>query len=252
MLPSVTLGILSVWLSPLWKVGADWDWGINVLKSLVYGGNWFLTTLFIGKVILWFQLKYLKGKVIWVTALILFSIGVILNLFGFHHNFWWIRQDLLLEIFLVLGYNMRIHNWLCSNKFCAFSLIVFALSIGSAFYLFDDVPGVTMGIFMPNLLAAVFILLLGVSGSISVIYLCKLVGQSKIMEIVGKNSLIIYMLHIPIIFGLTNTFLPILKANVFQSSCLVIICILIFIVVVCSIIAWILNSKYLKWMTGKF
>lgn len=254
LLPALTLGLLRAWLTCLWHPGV-WDSGEEIFIDLLSGGDWFLTSLFLCKAILWAQLRWLRGmRWVALTSAALFGAACALHIGGFRMNSWWPVHTAALQIFMVFGYYLRRRGWMerrwvpitCLISFVALTAVNFSL------FTFESVPRIILGLNIPDAMGAAIILVSGVCGSVSIIYLCRLVKSAPAVQYAGKSSLVIYMLHIPILVGLCNVFSPVLERGEMHSSMLVILCVLVFAAGVCCLLAHILNQKYLKWLLGKF
>lgn len=94
------------------------------------------------------------------------------------------------------------------------------------------------------------LLLLAVSGSMMTLYVSKLINNNVFLEYLGRNSLIIYCLHIATLGAVHNCgvrFVCMETVGTVWFSvlqlCLTVVLLLFF--------SWLLNKKYLKVLQGK-
>lgn len=259
-LPFLTLGLLFN-LVPL--AHFDFSPAIRTIVQFLSGGAWFLTALFFSKLILFFSLKRLSLKNVGLVFVALFALGCGLTIVGYDEtfwlvrkNFWWIRMDLTMPIFLFLGYfvrvarqrfNLDLLNW----KFGMLSGAAFLTA--SCIYYWMDVrpPCIIWDIFIPNPFSAIMVLLLGATGSLLFLSFVKnLVPKSSVLSLFGKCSLVIYLIHGDVYYQLMRYTDPMLvnQGGIIRGV-LMIFAATMFI---CCFIAGLLNWKYARLVLGKF
>ena len=96
------------------------------------------------------------------------------------------------------------------------------------------------------------LIIMSFSGSLFILGISKMINSSRILEYLGKNSLVIYCVHGAIL----GVVLPIIGGILSigsELSCLlsILIAYIITVVISCAI-ALVLNQKYLKFIIGKF
>lgn len=228
---------------------------------LVYGGRyWFLSSLFIARIIYWFISKYLKKASFKTIACVLsFMMGFIISIIYEGREYWWFIHALLLLPYLGFGQLLK------NNEFN--NLKVYALIYGVTFILtallshfgvlridyYYHEPGISQKLLNVNLTMFVPLIVLSLSGSLFVLGLSKVINSSKILEYLGKNSLVIYCVHGAIL----GIILPKIGGGILsidnEFSCVLSILIAYIITVIIScVIAFVLNQKYFKVLIGKF
>lgn len=103
-----------------------------------------------------------------------------------------------------------------------------------------------MGKISLNLYWFPLLLLQSFCGTIFIIKMSKIIEKSCVLENIGKVSLSVYIFHM---YFLTKT-LPIMRN--FTMNFLLGVAYISFILLVCVIVDKILNTKYFKFILGKF
>ena len=117
--------------------------------------------------------------------------------------------------------------------------------------IFGNVPYVTsetsMRVWqMPLFIVSAFL------GTMSIFYISKRVNSNKFLEFLGRNSIVIYCLHFTVMAGYYRIFAKALNVcNIYQSTFALI---LMYATVVLTTmgISVLLNTKFTKWVIGKF
>lgn len=255
ILPGITLSILIVITQLNFTKGAF----INVGKDILfYGGRyWFLSALFIARLLYWLCSQH--GKEITIVLCVLsFIIGYALGIYYHGVEYWWFVHALLLMPYLGIGQILKKTN--VPNMKMASSLFFFimALTIFFSHYgwlridYFYHVPGITQKLLNTNLTMFIPLVLLSVSGSLWIISMCKMISRNKLLEYFGKNSLTIYCVHGAILAYLIPQIVYRGDNLGVLEFCIRIIIAYLLTLCFSSLIAYILNLKYLKVIIGKF
>ena len=237
---------------------------------LLFGGNyWFLPALFLSRLLYWLISKYSKtGKQIAVFCAISFILGFAFKGILPEKELWWFAHVLLMLPFLGIGQWLKhIFGEIELSRFFLYSIIAYSLILIVVFvlvktgvvyadsYLF--VPGITQKLFNINVPMFIPLVLLSVIGSFALLGLSYKINHNKILEFLGKNSLVIYCAQG---YVLNNTLSYLKKlSNViginYQSlipSILLILLSFVITVLICSAISWIMNMKHVRVFLGKF
>ncbi len=256
IIPSVTLGVLSgiIYQSTIGEFGR---YGyLSTIKNAVvhffiYGGKlWFCSALFCAKMIYWLLNRYL-GKYIKFSCIVISIIGVILGYLYNQQvitlNFWYLIHAFIFIIFIPIGIQIKKYD---IPKTMVILLPLY-LIIVYVLQQFNLVVQVTY-LFTYKGVDVIIFYIMAIVGTILVISMSKCIDSNKFLEYIGRNSLIFYGIH-PI-FNMILTFY--LKDVIVKSPLLVQIGVYLFIffclICICSLISCILNTKYLRYLIGKF
>jgi len=181
--------------------GADFS-ASDALIQIALGVNgeaystplWFLVTLFLAELALWSILKINKKPWQMLVVLAMFSFGMVYEYLYQTKGVKVLPFDLNLvayyEIFLVAGYyvselsfwkNMQLKNKLLG---LFLSMVLFALSL----MLNSQIAEASVGIWVS--VAAAFL------GIATTLFISQLIPRNKVLDFVGKNTLVILALHL--------------------------------------------------------
>lgn len=169
----------------------------DALKTIpLWGFNWFLSVLFLSKLIYWFTKRYID---FWVwRGLILLGLAFLAiwmndkNIFGenwLHH-----RHALYLTLWLFVGEVMRFHNKL-PIKFpftVLFSWLIVTLLCMKVIGVLPGIAGVWINFGVDKIPLHILLSLLG---TLMIISIAKWIDYSKFLQFVGRNSLVFYLFH---------------------------------------------------------
>ena len=239
----------------------------NFLRNFVlFGGNyWFLSALFISRILYWF-INRCSATLVTILCIVSFIVGYYLSRIPYEYEYWWYVHVLCMLPYLGLGQYLRHYNLRFDyKKIFPYSLLVYVSSLITTVFLtregllqkdcFFDVPGVTLGFINLNSNMFFPLLILSITGSLSLIGLCCHINTNIWLEYIGKNSLIIYCVH-GIILNKSMALISKWGGADFGHDYLLTLSLLIlsFItsVIICIAISWIMNRKYLRYLLGKF
>lgn len=225
---------------------------INFLsQAFLYGGGlWFLTSLFLSKILLWLCIKGLKNKWVVLSFLLLLSfVGKWLDDVNLCPNYWYHRNFLNFALFLGLGYYLK--DFILNRIVGIVSSVVFVLTIAFLFVKGLSVPNV-VAVYNESFAQHPLSIWLSITGSITCIHLCKLVGHAPVLEYLGRNSLIVYIYHMFFLSSTISAMTLSLNSGSFGSSLFMIFTIIAGTLVFCSGIAEVMDTKYFRWMKGVF
>jgi fucose 4-O-acetylase-like acetyltransferase len=251
LLPAFCLGFLSNWIS-LFAKGETHilEYCKLGFSTFLYDGGkyWFLSALFISKLIYyWANRLNLNRKLYPILMLLLLFIGVLLNHFFADKLPWHFAHALALTPFLYIGYLLKKHLSEI-DKFLYASIPFYIIILAIALFSDRQIPYITAG-FNLNLMSIPPFLLLAIIGSIAVLQISKIISQSPILEFFGRNSLVIYGLHVDIFSAIFYSFISYFAffnpwVGIFVSFFLS--------MALCSLGIYLLNLPFLRCLIGKF
>lgn len=223
----------------------------TIVDLILYGGHfWFLQALFVSKLIYWFLCKLLHRQRTILLACLLIAIGgCILEQHNLFPNFWFHRHAMDLCLFIALGMGMKQH---LHTKFFQLASLIFILSICALLFSDVRIPYLTRT-FAFELSEYPLHVFLATTGSITTIYLSKLIYSNRVLEYLGRASLIVYVCHITFcIQPLLSVSRPLLEnSNHIGVSLIVLVTEIVITLGLCSLVYRVINTKYLKWIIGK-
>lgn len=238
----VSLGIPFVSLAIHGNCGS-WNLLQTIFDFVSTGGFWFLDALFFATLIyIYIYRCSALSKYRLVVSLLFLVIGCAIYYFRLP-NPWNIQQALLLLPFVCMGHNLR--ECPLKKRHEDVMLAIFLL-ITMCDIIFNFPLGGIMGKISLNLFWFPLLLLQSFCGAIFIIKLSKIIEKSCVLETIGKASLSIYIFHM---YFLTKT-LPIMS-NITMTF-LFGLAYISFILLICVVVDKILNTKYLKFVLGKF
>lgn len=223
-----------------------------IIDNIIMKGGmyWFLTSLFFAKILYWFMNKHIKNKYVILFFLICLSfIGITIHEYNLIPNIWYVFQLCDLAVFLALGQFFKGKK--LSSNFYIFAAVSYILIVGLCYYYNVRIPHFTAGI-NTTICNWPLHIYLSIIGSLLFLKLCSLIKNQCFFEFLGKNSLIIYMLHMFLIPIFLKVFFPLLQEPSLWESFIVIYSIFLSVLGTLSIVAYFMNKKYLKWMLGRW
>lgn len=258
MLPSFTLMALCVWIENILNGSLDIRDYLSVGFSsfLKCGGlYWFITALFIAKILYWVVINRVSSRFYrYVTMGIVMLFGCLCNnLLDFEP--WYLWHALILSPFMQIGndigaywINSPILQWKLQWRI-GLPLVYVILMI--LLYAVDlKLPAVTQKIVL-SLYEIPLLLLLALSGTYVIIQISQWIDSCKWIEFLGRHTLVVYCLHVYFARRLFMHYQVILSTNTYISI-IVTFGLIAIIILLCSLISYILNTKYLKFFIGKF
>lgn len=245
ILPAISLFILSQILTYLFY---DGNFSLGIIGVVKGQGFWFLYALFVAKILYYFihKIKALKKHII--IVLVIYLSGVLLNNFDIP-EFWSYQHAFLLLPSLAFGNLVKkIEKWSSLSFISTFIYIIILL-----FYVLFNykIPRVTGGIFLP-ISESVPYLVLSTCGTIFFFQCCKFINNNTILEYLGKNSLVIYCIHVAAIKIVGKHLIYYTPAFGYISMALCYVFVLLFSICLSILFAEILNRTRLKVLIGKF
>ena len=226
---------------------------IGILKNaldvfLLWGGNWFLCSLFFSKMLAWLVVNKINTVILRYAVIILLSfVGVFLfNRTSEYCNYLHYCHTLYFSLYIFLGIEAQKLN-LLEKKVINYLGLSF-LPLFCLLHKTTGIPGIA-GMFMSF---DVFLLpihfFLSITGSCLVICISKILQNTKPIEFFGKNSLIIYLFHIEVLRLIVSLCDDCINpSTIFQL--IVFNCLTLTISMgICSVLVLLFRTKYLHWI----
>lgn len=211
----------------------------NRVESFSFITYWFLNALLFSKVTCWILVKYVKSEMVqWAIVTAMLIAGVLLNHYQKDANVLSLYQCLASCFFVLLGISIKKHSK--AQRFLiryAWGGYVIFWAITYAFHLAFTIPKVT-GSFMDfELYKIPLIIIVPILGIFTCLRICQLINHNKILEYFGRNTLVIYGLHIIpfyyIVRAMSEIYVPmnIFTGAIFDvSACLVEACVMAIVI----------------------
>ncbi len=210
---------------------------------------WFVLALFLAKCVYWLVCRISKKQIVRLLICIgIYALGVLSLKAWFLPNFACWKWALIMLVYLPIGQwvRERIDNWFVF----AVALVVFV----SGFFFFRwqgtgvPVPGGDMKYI--NWVSAVPSLLLCTAGSIAFLKLCSFIKRARVLELIGRNTLAIYVMHWWIEILAMKVLRSFFLQGVWLSTAATLVTLALAVFVPC-LISELLNRPKLKWILGK-
>lgn len=217
------------------------------VKLLFKGGPWFLVSLFISKILIWFVQNKIKHKPaqlgVGCLCLIIASIAKTCNV----PELWSLYHALGMAVFLLIGIMMR--NVVINRWIFICSLLIYIIYITTLIFYELHLPRITSR-FSLYPYETPFFIIGAVSGTWIIWYICKFINKNIILEYLGKNSLIIYLTHWVIIKSII-IYSQRYCWDVGLSNSTIFGLLFVFTLSICLILVHVFKLKKLRWMLGK-
>lgn len=210
---------------------------------------WFVLALFLAKCVYWGVCRISsKQYVRLLICLGIYAVGVLSLKAWFLPNFACWKWALIMLVYLPIGQWVREHlkDW---RLFVA-ALVVFVA--GWIIYWWQGsviiVPGGGMKSF--DMVSAWPSLLLCTAGSMVFLKLCSFIKRARVMELIGRNTLAIYVMHWWIEILAMKVLRGFFAQSVWMSTAATLVTLALAVFVPC-LISEVLNRPKLKWILGK-
>lgn len=184
-----------------------------------------------------------------LLTLFLLIVGVILNQYVGECNFLFYRHGLIDCFFVAIGFYMkkndREYNFIV--KYAGFAFLVI-MAVRFLHLCQPPIQDANIGV---KLQTIPFFLLTTLSGSFSFLYLCKRINKLKFLEYFGRNSLIVYALHMWPYLVIIGFISKKIELNT-QLQALLFIASVYFAELLCMYLAIeVLKTKYIRYLIGR-
>lgn len=210
---------------------------------------WFVLALFLAKCVYWAVCRISKKQLVrLLICLGIYALGVLSLKAWFLPNFACWKWALIMLVYLPIGQWVKdhLHNWIA----VLVALLLFAA--GYFFYRWQgtDIPIPGGGMNYINWVSAVPSVVLCTAGSFVFLKLCSFINRARVMELIGRNTLAIYVMHWWIEILAMKVLRSFFAQGVWMSTAATIVTILAAVFIPC-LISELLNRPKLKWILGK-
>ena len=227
--------------APLWILK-------TITKSVLLQatGEWFLPSLFFGRLILWWVVRIKERYIRLGVSFTAMIVGLgLYNYFPQILDWWYFKHSLMIVIFMLIGYEMK--NRTIPKVY--YIVLAFLLLLIGTICFGERMPRITNKVVLSYTEIPLF-LVLSLSGIVTILELSKKIGHNKLLEYFGRNSLVFYLLHFVFYRILLFLTLPLLGRDTI-TSIFTIGLVLFTNIILCCISAYLLNRRCLKWILGK-
>lgn len=263
IIPCIAFSIIFKFLNGI--CFGDWALWVTVAQGdqtwfFLDESYWFLTALFFARLLYWSVSRYVKNE--WVKVLIMFSVLILgtwmnnimdgqVNWPSHWNNHLHYRNAMCMAIFIWTGDLIKkIKNKIEPYYKYMAVLYTSGLAVGIITHHLGIITAYTHSSFM-TLTQIPLYLFFATFGSITMIWISKIIGHNKILEYYGRGSIVVYMVHF---FFLTITIKTLSKA-IYPAGVVstVTFFVVIFIVVslLCAGMIWLLKKPYLRKLIGR-
>ena len=212
---------------------------------------WFLNALMFAKIICFVIRRFSKSStVILMVTIILLTFGVLLNEYKVGNNLFCYQQGLICSFFYSVGYCLK-NREILYHYLLRYSGLLYVIIILGRFLHLYDLPGQDDQISVTLSTIPLF-LITSLSGSFVFLFLSKRISENLILEYFGRNTLLIYGLHM----WLFVVVLRLLYKDIFLSTQLYsiyfILCVYLSLLFVLALTIQLFNSRYLRYLIGRF
>lgn len=230
---------------------------IPIKRLLLLGNDWFLTSLFLAKLESWCISNFInndRNKILAGGGLMI--VGFLMH--DFHiTNIWYHQHAFAMCIFLLLGIHAKKKIFARNNNFKHIPIsryeLISTILLMLSFFIFDffqvRIPALNFG-FKVSVLDIPLYLYFSIIGSLAIVTLSKLIASNRILEYIGKNTIVVYLLHI-FILRLMLKELQFYDHDVL-SGILIALSTFVVSIVFCLVCSFIINMTKLKVFIGKF
>lgn len=161
----------------------------------------------------------------------------------------------MLVPYLGLGQLYRNKYELINNRLSLRNVAISYIAIWTlCICLFRTVPGIT-GVVNCSLFQLPFLVLLSIIGSLLILqfteYICRN-RELKVFEYIGQNTLVIYCLHFVTLDRIMVIYKPLFDIHSLHISFVAYCGVLLSISIICVLYVSLFNTKYLKFIVGKW
>ena len=252
IVPSVFIGTLMThWLNSFFNEGITYlnAFDVNYRNIVLTGGVWFLAALFVAKLLFYcvhsvsLRTSH-QGVVQAVCCCVLFLLGIVTYNAGVF-NLWYFQHAMIALPFIAMGYFAKPHKYVFEHVITAIAGIaaIWYCRRHSYPYL-NAAPAVSLS-------DSWLFLLLSAAGSALIFCLCMRIRQCRWLEYVGRHSMVIYLVHQPIMVFLIK-FSKMLNVDAWDMSLRVIMgVVIVAITTILCVVIDIFISKHFPILKGQ-
>lgn len=231
-------------------LGAIINMNVGLGAVILHGGSfWFLSSLFVAKIIYWLLYKIEPQKYFFriVILSILVGAGFLLSDIPTKYDIWYFHYAFSLAIFIEIGILLKglTKNLLIMSSLLYVLICVLLVLTGL------HKPVVAMG-FKCTIHEIPLYLLSATTGTCLVLQVSKWINYNKVLQYFGKESLLFYIFQFKVMFLLEQTFILLFKITDWLSVAFFVLSIYLITILLLSIISYAFRYKYLSYLLGKF
>ena len=248
--------------------------GINAftgicLSYLISGIPWFLSALFISKIIYWAISRAIQSQLLkWLLVAVVFIVGLFIKESTSLLNNWSYQHAMLILPFLALGSLAKTVNNggvkflkftieggdLLSNKYLIilsfpyFGIILLwqILGLGLGFPAVDSYLDI-------HYITAPFYLALATSGTALIFLIAQQLQSVAFIKVIGRQSLFVYLFHAFVVFGLMKISMVLnIPTSTYFDGMIFYLSIYALSFILLYIGCLLMETKSFRWMVGKF
>lgn len=226
----------------------------NILKILLLGGGafWFLTALFLAKVIYWLINKYFPSNPI-IRIFILISmvfIGFVFNNVSPRYDIWNFHYAFNLAVFIEMGHFLkRTKN---SNYLYLGSICYIIICLGLMFFNNIHRPVMALGCSC-EIYEVPLYLLSASSGTCLILLISKWINHNRVLQFFGKETLLFYVLQVKILYLCEFVYVLFFSVDGLISVLFFVCVIFLLTIAILSVLSRLIESnKYLLYLIGRF
>lgn len=199
IVPSVLIGsFVSHWLYSFFNTGVSYSNVLDVnYKEIAFtGGSWFLSALFLSKLLFYVLYRISRSMLFIASCCIVFLLSGIFLYNNSIINPWYFQHAMIAVPFITIGFFIKSHQHILKHPL--------TLAIGCGVILYCYLHSYPYLNAMPNIkwYRSWLFLLLSTGGSFLIFYLSINIGKCRLLEYAGRHSLVIYLIHMPIMVSL--------------------------------------------------
>lgn len=223
----------------------------TITKSFIFkcAGEWFIPSLFLARLIVWALIRIHSKITQTVWGIVLLIAGVYLyDYFDLLPEIWYFKHAMIVVLFMLAGYYMKTASF--SKRYEKLTILLYIILLAIIILSDTGVPYVTNRVCV-TMWQIPELIVLAISGIFAVLYISKVIGHNRALEYLGRNSLVIYLVHFIFYRLYLSVVIDLFNKSVFIST-LLFVGVIVINVISCCALAWVLNTRYLKWILGKF
>lgn len=249
LIPGITLTILNRYIYNILP-GNPFEHTPTALEWLIDGGPWFIIALFSAKLLYWFIHKLdIKRQlmIVWGGYLACLAAEAFISI----PNYLCFKHTILMLPYLCVGclakqYNDKISTVISKIGWAGIIVLLLEYVIHFPMPSHDYFIGVKIYSFPFHIFNVLM-------GTVFVFWISKHISKNTLLQVIGRGTLIIYLLNECVLKALIQLLKPIYCDNNTASQCLyyslVYLLTVLFFVVIIKIIY---STKYLSWIVGKY
>lgn len=173
-----------------------------------------------------------------------------MNEYEFTRNYFCYLHILVASFFICIGFCMK--GMRLKSRYAIATLIIFVIVASVLNYLKPGhLPRFSGSPFTLSLTHYPICLFLSITGSFAFLYICQQIRYIRMLEFFGKNSIVIYLYHFPVLAWLVNSVI----AHIYPSTNILLILDLVIIYIAellyCTALIILFNYNKFRWMIGK-